>query len=204
MWRSALLCAFASLALCSEAAELDRLPRLSPDATILAFGDSLTHGIGGSGENYPRRLEQLIARRVINAGAPGETTAQGRSRLPGLLSRERPDLLILCLGINDFLQGIPAEEIRANLLAMLLAAQESGVPVLLLAVPPRGSKTVAALFADAASAGEAVLDQRAMPEVLGNLGLKADLVHLNREGYRQLADRIAARLRALGAVPNRK
>lgn len=202
--RRLLLCVFLVLTGSTQAAELDRLPLLRPDAIILAFGDSLTDGVGGSGETYPQRLEQLVGHRVINAGVPGETTVQGRVRLQPVLEAQHADLLILCLGINDFLQGIPVETVHENLLAMLATAHRAGLPVLLLSVPARGSKTASPLFADSAATGGAALDDRSMVEVLSNPGLKADLIHPNREGYRQLADKLAERLRALGALPGRK
>lgn len=176
---------------------------LERGARVLAFGDSLTDGVGGAGENYPQRLEHRIGRAVINVGLPGETTEQGRRRLPGVLARERPSLLILCLGLNDLLRGVPAEAIRANLVAMLEAARAAKVPTLLVAVPAPGTARAHPLFAEAAALGGAHLDDRSMVAVLANPALKADLVHPNREGYRAMAEALEERLRREGTLPSR-
>ncbi|MGQ0618702.1 MAG: GDSL-type esterase/lipase family protein [Panacagrimonas sp.] len=173
------------------------MPKLGPDAKLLAFGDSLTDGVGGTGENYPQRLARHLDRIVVNEGLPGDTTADGRRRLPAALARHRPALLILCLGVNDLLRGVPPETMRENLIAMLAAAREAKVPVLLLAVPVPGSAQAHPLFAEVAELGDAMLDSQTMVGVLSNPALKADLVHANRDGYREIADQLAARLRPL-------
>lgn len=189
------LCAFA----CTVEAR-ETLPPLPAQARILAFGDSLTDGVGGSGENYPERLAQRIDRVIINAGSNGETTAQGRARLPGVLREERPALLILCLGINDLTRGLPRDAIRDNLVAMLASARDAGVPVLLLGLPARGGAVVDPLFSEAAQAGDALLDAHSMVDVLANPAMKSDLVHLNADGYRQLSERLAEVLHQRGAL----
>lgn len=167
---------------------------LDSHARILAFGDSLTDGVGGSGETYPKRLSQLIGREVISSGVPGETTAEGRRRLPATLDRERPALLILCLGINDLLRGVDDATIRDHLVAMIRLATDRGVPTLLLAVPQPGHAMAHPLYAQVAEASGARLDVRAMVDVLANPALKTGLVHPNREGYRALAESLALRL----------
>lgn len=173
---------------------------LGHETRVLAFGDSLTDGVGGAGENYPRRLAQLIGRPVVNAGLPGETTAQGWQRLPEVLQRERPTSLILCLGLNDLLRGVAEADIRANLVAMIRTAHAADVRVLLLATPRPGTRQAHPLYAEAAAQGGAWLDEHAMVDVLTNPALKADLVHPNRDGYRAIAEALARRLRgdALG------
>jgi lysophospholipase L1-like esterase len=182
-------------------AEAITLPALPSDGTILAFGDSLTAGIGGSGESYPRRLAQLIGHEVIDAGVPGDTTADGPTRLVASLREQRPALLILCLGVNDFLRGVPRERVQANLRALLALADEAGVPVLLLAVPAPGGREADPLFVALARPGRVRVDEHAMADALLNPALKADLVHPNGEGYRQIATAVARSLRASGALP---
>lgn len=172
----------------------------SSHSRILAFGDSLTDGVGGSGENYPARLSRLIGRPVLNAGLPGDTTADGLRRLVDTLRRERPTLLILCLGINDLLQGIDSQIIHDNLLTMIRLSMTQSVPVLLVAVPQPGSRHAHPLYAQAALEGGAWLDEDAMVQVLSNPLLKADLVHPNGEGHRAVAQSLSRRLRQLGLV----
>jgi len=93
-----------SLSSCSDEA---KLPALAADATILAFGDSLTYGTGTSRDNaYPTVLEKLLKRRVINAGIPGEISSKGLNRLPALIEKYRPDLIIICHGGNDILRKL--------------------------------------------------------------------------------------------------
>ena len=113
-----------------------QLPLLAPDATILAFGDSLTAGTGaGDAESYPAVLSSLTGRKVINAGIPGDVSASGVQRLPELLELERPALLILCHGGNDLLGRVNHQLIADNLRSMIRIAGERRISVLLIAVP---------------------------------------------------------------------
>ncbi len=176
---------------------------LADKAVVLAFGDSLTSGIGGSGENYPQRLVSLIGHHVINAGVPGETTAQGRERLAAVLRDSRPGLLILCLGVNDFLRGVPVAQIVANLGAMLDLAADASVPVLLLAVPAPGESQIDPLFTALARPGQVRVDLHAMADTLMQPALKAGLVHPNAEGYRRIAEAVAQSLHNSGALISR-
>nr|WP_199066489.1 arylesterase [Chromobacterium sp. ASV5] len=110
-------------------------------ATILVFGDSLSAGYGlAPGQGWVALLARELAGRhqVINASVSGETTAGGLSRLPEALSRHKPDLLILELGANDGLRGLPLSAMRDNLQAMLDLARQRKTQVLLvgMALPP--------------------------------------------------------------------
>jgi acyl-CoA thioesterase-1 len=178
------------------------LPRLGADAVVLAFGDSLTHGTGARAEeSYPAVLERLIGREVINSGKPGELSAQGLERLRALLERQAPALLVLCHGGNDLLRRRSSEETEANLRQMVAAARERAVPVVLVGVPQPG------VFLSAADLYQRVAQDLALPyegevlaDVLGDRDMKSDMVHPNAEGYRRLAEAIAALLRDAGAV----
>lgn len=179
-----------------------QLPRLGPDARILAFGDSLTHGTGvAAAQSFPRVLDARLAQRVVRSGEPGELASEGRRRLPGVLDRVRPDLLILCHGGNDILRGRDPERIRADLEAMVRMAQRRGIAVVLVGVPSRG------LFTDTASFYYRVaedlgipLEDEALAEILTDPALKSDRVHPNAAGYRRLAEAIHALLAEAGAV----
>lgn len=180
------------------AASLKPLPA---DAVILAFGDSLTYGIGSPEMDYPRMLERQIDRRVVNSGDPGETTGHGRGRLPAALAEIKPDLLILCLGLNDFLLGVPAATTRDNLGAMIEAAQGQGAQVILLAVPRlRPGMVPEPLYAELGLRYGIPVAENLLPEVLRKALLKTDGVHPNREGYQHIADGLARLLREAGAI----
>ena len=121
-------------------------PVSGPERRILAFGDSLFAGYGlEQGESYPARLEAALRARginaqVANAGVSGDTTAAGRQRLSFVLDAQEqtPELVILELGGNDLLRGLPPTQIRDNLEAMLAELRVRGIPVLLMGMraPP--------------------------------------------------------------------
>lgn len=118
------------LALLQEESNDRRLPR------IVAFGDSLTAGLGVvSTESYPGQLaqwlhEQGFAYEVINAGVSGETSAGGLRRVDWIL-KNHPTLVILELGVNDGLRGKPLQETYENLSAIIERLRSEGVRVVL-------------------------------------------------------------------------
>ena len=193
-----------SLAMCvlAACAKGPQVPPLAPDATILAFGDSLTAGTGASeGESYPAVLAQLIGRRVVNAGVPGEVSEEGAVRLPELLERERPALLLLCHGGNDLLRRQSQPALAENLRAMIRQARSKGVAVVLLAVPaPDLSLSPPPLYADVAKEFGLPIEQKALAKILGKSSLKSDHIHPNAAGYRQLAEALAVLLKKSGAL----
>ena len=178
------------------------LPRLDADAVILAFGDSLTRGTGANAENsYPALLAELIGREVVNAGIPGELSTAGLARLGGVLDAVEPQLIILCHGGNDMLRKKGLNQARGNLEQMILMARERGISVLLLGVPKPGLwLSPAAFYVESAEALSVPIEADALADILGDNGLKADAVHPNAAGYRELAQRIRDKLQALGAL----
>lgn len=190
------------LAACGEPPA--HLARLAPDAVILAFGDSLTFGSGAEpSASYPAQLAQRLQHPVINAGVPGEVSADGRQRLPGLLDEYRPQLLILCHGGNDLLRRLDEHATRANLEAMLAAARERAIPVLLLGVPRPGLFLLApaALYPELAARHALLYEGEIIPAVESDPTLKSDAIHPNAAGYALIARSIEQQLRASGAVP---
>lgn len=127
----------------------------APGEAIVVVGDSLSaeYGIArGSGwvALLERRLTQEGRReRVINASISGDTTAGGRSRLPALLKQHQPGIVVIELGGNDALRGLPIASTRENLSAMVKAAQAASAQVLLLGmqVPPNYGKAYTDAFA---------------------------------------------------------
>lgn len=112
--------------------------------TLLVLGDSLsaeyglTRGSGWVALMEKKLQENKIALTVINASVSGETSSGGKTRLPSLLTKHKPDYVIIELGGNDGLRGLPLNAFQANMQAMISAAQQSGARVLLLGmlIPP--------------------------------------------------------------------
>jgi len=171
-------------------------PRIAPlpaDAVIVAFGDSLTSGVGAdSGGTYPDGLSRLTGRRVINAGVPGEVTSDGLTRLPAILAAHRPALVILCHGGNDLLQRQDPAAIAANLQAMVRLIKASGADTILVAVPKPGlSLRPAAFYRRLAAQLRVPCDVQTLADILSQPALKSDTVHPNAQGYQMLAEAIA-------------
>jgi acyl-CoA thioesterase-1 len=112
------------------------------EKTVLVFGDSLSAAYGlRADEGWVAMLEKRLASRgyrVVNASVSGETTSGGRVRLPRALEQHRPGVVILELGANDGLRGLPVPGTAANLSAMIETIRDSGARLLLLGIeiPP--------------------------------------------------------------------
>ncbi|WP_425557236.1 arylesterase [Corallincola platygyrae] len=187
-----------SLSGCSE-------PKLTPlyyDATILAFGDSLTAGYGVEKEHsYPAVLAELSRRKVVNAGVSGETTSQGRERFASVVQTNQPDLIILIEGGNDILRNHSPQQAKANLAAMIEHAQLSGIPVVLIGVPEKNLfSSSAPFYRELAEEYDLVFDGELMAELQRSPSLKSDYVHFNKAGYRELAESIYQLLQDNGAL----
>ena len=143
--------------------------RAASPQKILVVGDSLSAEYGlARGTGWVALLAARLAQRqidasVVNASISGDTTSGGRSRLAALLAQHRPTLVILELGGNDALRGLPLEQTRANLQAMAQAARKAGARVLVVGmqVPPNYGKRYgddfAAIFANVARSEKAAL-----------------------------------------------
>ena len=194
-----LLCSVLPLAACSKSPQL---PHLSTSATILAFGDSLTAGYGAAeAESYPANLAQLTARKVVNAGISGEISADGLLRLPEVLEREKPALLILCHGGNDLLRHLDQRQLGDNLRGMVKLAREKGIAVLLIAVPaPDLSLKPPPLYEEIAKEFDLPLESKTLGKIMGKGSLKSDHIHPNAAGYRKLAEALFSLLNKSGAL----
>jgi acyl-CoA thioesterase-1 len=121
---------------------------------LLVMGDSLSAAYGIAAADgwvalLARRLEERTPGwTVVNASISGETTAGGASRIDGELATHRPALVLIELGANDALRGLPAEAARANLSRMISAAKAAGARVLLVGteIPPNYGPEYAAQF----------------------------------------------------------
>ena len=116
----------------------------APAANILIVGDSLSAGYGlGAMQSWPALLqkrlkEQRLDYSVVNASISGDTTSGGRSRIGAALQRTRPAVVVIALGGNDGLRGLPASAMRDNLKAMIEASQKLQARVVLVGMrlPP--------------------------------------------------------------------
>ena len=179
-----------------------QLATLGPSDVVLAFGDSLTFGIGASpAESYPAQLQTLINRKVVNAGVPGEVSADGLARLPAALEDAQPKLLLLCHGGNDFLRKQSETEAAANVRAMIKLAKDKGISVILIATPKPGlSISPPDFYAEIAKEFAIPFNDDALKTILRDNALKSDLVHPNAKGYAQIAETVAKLLKKAGAV----
>ncbi len=139
------------------------------DTPVLIVGDSLSAEYGlERGRGWVALLEARIAQqklraRVVNASISGDTTSGGRSRLPALLTQHKPGVVVIELGGNDALRGLPMSMTRDNLAAMARAAKAAGAAVMLLGmqVPPNYGRAYGEdfvkTFTDVAALEKAVL-----------------------------------------------
>jgi acyl-CoA thioesterase-1 len=187
----------------SAAVDDDNLPR------IVAFGDSLTAGLGVAAEEaYPARLqrrldEQGLRYRVINAGVSGDTTAGGVRRVDWVL-KSRPDLVILELGGNDGLRGLNLNETKANLERIIKRCQDASVTVILagMKLPPNYgveyTKGFEAIYPALAKQYRLTLIPFFLDGVAGSASLnQADGIHPTSEGYRIIADKVMETVKPL-------
>ncbi len=191
-----LLCLLAS---CTQDA---KLKPLADNGVVLAFGDSLTYGSGAAGnESYPAVLEQLTGHKVLNYGIPGETSGEGLARLPRVVEREKPALLLLCEGANDILRRMDRRQAADNLRAMVRLARERNIAVILIAVPDFNlTLSPPKFYAEVAVEFRIPLEAKVFPRILGNGSLKSDYIHPNATGYRQVAEALASLLKKSGAI----
>jgi acyl-CoA thioesterase I len=181
-----------------------------PLPVILVFGDSLSAGHGVDVEQdwvslLARKISQLgYGFRVINASISGETTAGGLGRLPHALELQQPRILILELGSNDGLRGLPLAGTHDNLDRMITLARSRGVSVLLLGMrmPPNYGERYTSgflnMYADLAQAHQLAL----VPFLLDRVALdpalmQADGLHPNAQGQPLLLDNVWPKLEPL-------
>jgi lysophospholipase L1-like esterase len=198
MW---ILCVAAALLLCScDRGQIFHI--LRPNSVVLAFGDNNVFGEPSApGAGYPAQLENSIRRRVVDAGVPGELSAAGARRLPGVLAAEEPDLVILCHGGNDLRLGLDPQQLRDNLRQMFEAVNRRGIPVVMIAADLPGT---AAQGSDLYRALAAELETPLVPVDLGPAtaepGEGIERARRNDRAYQDLAQEVLQLLGQLGAI----
>jgi acyl-CoA thioesterase-1 len=166
------------------------------------LGDSLTAGLGlDTPLSFPSLIQQRLDERglafaVVNAGVSGDTSAGGLRRLEWSL-QGNPRVLIVALGGNDGLRGLPPEELQKNLAAIVEAGQRAGLQVILagMEAPPNNGPDYTARFRrvypELAKTYDIPLIPFLLEGVAGNPALnQADGIHPNPEGARRVADTV--------------
>lgn len=177
---------------------------------IIAFGDSLTAGFGlAEKESYPYLLQQKLNAdgfnyEVINAGVSGDTTLGGVERADWVLENDNTRIVILQLGANDMLRGMPASQTRDNLEKIIEKAKQRNIEVLfcgMLAPPTMGQQYLRdynTLFPDLAEKHDLTF----LPFLLENIALQknlnqADGIHPNPEGTRMMTENVYRALKPM-------
>jgi len=169
---------------------------------IVALGDSLTEGYHlPKSQSYPAQLQAMlreagVAVVIENHGISGDTTAGGRARLPKVLAAE-PDMVIVALGANDFLRGIPPAAARANLQAIVKELTDQHIPTLLIGIQvpsnlgPAYKQQFDAIFTDLAARYPVTLHYDFLKNVAGKASLNlSDGMHPNEAGYKIVAQNL--------------
>jgi acyl-CoA thioesterase-1 len=187
------------------------VPQIRTDRPkIVAFGDSLTAGFGlTENESYPYLLQQKLNAdgfdyEVVNAGVSGETSLGGLERIDWVLGMDNVKILVLELGANDLLRGVPPAKMRSNLEQIIQKAQAKNVKVLLcgmFAPPTMGAayqREFNAAFPDLAHQYKTAF----VPFVLENVALhkelnQADGIHPNADGEKDMTENVYKELRKM-------
>ena len=178
---------------------------LEKEATLLCLGDSLTFGYGAAaGTSYPEQLERLTGHVTQNAGLNGDTAEGALARLPGLLQENTPGLVLVSIGGNDFLRGVPLARTRSALKQLLQTVAAANTPAVLIAQPKpallaaaTGSLQDHPVYAEVAAEAGVPLFAMGWSAVLSRAELRSDEIHANSEGYKVFAERLATALREM-------
>jgi acyl-CoA thioesterase I len=178
------------------------VPIVAAAPLIVVLGDSLASGYGiGPTKSFPAVLQERVAQegyphRIVNAGVSGDTSAGGLRRVDGAL-RGDVRLLVVALGANDGLRGIPVAQVKANLARIIERAQTRDIRVLLCgmeALPTYGWQYTAAfhqMYSDLAKEYQVPLVPFLLIDVIGNPALmQPDHIHPNAAGARVMADHV--------------
>ena len=171
----------------------------SRGANVIAFGDSLTAGYGAQpGEDYPSKLSAMIGATVINAGVNGDTTESALGRVEDDVLARDPRIVIIGLGGNDFLQGIPIATTERNLRSIVRAIHGGGAMVVILGFRfPSLGASYETMYASVARDERCLLIPDLLHGILTDPSLKSDEIHPNARGYELMAERIAGPCRKL-------
>lgn len=201
--RSIRILLFALLLTCESVAAAQR-------PTLLVFGDSLSAAYGlRTDQGWVALLQERLQSEgygytVVNASVSGETTTGGRARLPRALQQHKPGLVVLELGANDGLRGLPLQTARANLEAMITTARRAGAKVLLVGIliPPNYGPRYSQGFAEMYQQLARDLKLPFVPFLLDGVALDPELMqddgyHPRAEGQPRVLENVWQHLRPL-------
>ncbi|MEW6514129.1 MAG: GDSL-type esterase/lipase family protein [Pseudomonadota bacterium] len=194
------------LVLLSGCGKEDKQSGIPRGASVLAIGDSVTFGTGAEkGQDFPAQLAIITRWTIHNHGIPGDTAAGVSDRIVAALVETQPVLVLLEIGGNDFLRRTPEAEVKEQIRAILKQIRLQGIPVMLVAVPQfsplgavLGRLPDAPLYAELGREEQVAVIPDVLADVLSDDPLKADAIHPNGAGYKQLAEGIADALTRTG------
>ncbi len=171
----------------------------SPGSTtqVIAFGDSLVFGVGTTGgNNFVSVLSRRLDIPILNAGFPGDTTGSALARLDSAVLGRQPDIVIVLIGGNDLLQGVPVQQRVDNLTAIAQRLRAASATVLLVGLGRDLLDPFAGALPEIANATSSLLVPDILQGIFGNPSLMADAIHPNNDGHAIMADRIEPVLEA--------
>ncbi|TBU71600.1 arylesterase [Pseudomonas daroniae] len=184
--------------------------QMAQAGTVLVVGDSISAAFGMDTRQGwvhlldERMLEQGFDHQLVNASISGDTSAGGAARLPALLAEHDPDLVIVELGGNDGLRGLPPGQLQQNLASMIDASREAGAKVLLLGmrIPPNYGERYTTAFAKVYEELAAEKNVALVPFLLEGVGgvealMQDDGVHPAIEAQQMLLENVWPTLKPL-------
>lgn len=185
----------------------------SAPKNLLVLGDSLSaeyglqRGTGWTGLLQQRLQQSKADYRVVNASISGDTTIGGRNRLPALMTQHKPEVLVIELGANDALRGLPLKTSQDNLQAMIDLARQQKAKVLLVGmqIPPNYgpdyTRRFAGMYQDLAKSNKVALVPFFFEGIAADLSLfQADRIHPNEQAQPRLLDNVWPHLKPLVGV----
>lgn len=168
---------------------------------IIVFGDSITAGVGvEAGKDFVSLINQKFERELVNAGVSGNTTTTALSRVENDIVNKDPALVIIELGGNDFLQGLPPETTESNLGQIIERSQTTGAEIILLGIKTglRTDEIYLPIGHRLRDNYKIDFEEDIFTGIFGNQNLMADPIHPNTAGHAIIAERLGKVLKEKG------
>ena len=197
----ALVVMLAGLGLVTACGDNDNVSPSKPAVQVVAFGDSLVAGVGTTGgNNFVSLLSQRTGISILNAGRSGDTTATALMRLQTDVLSRSPEVVIVLLGGNDLLQGVPVSQRMANITNIAMQLRATGAKVLLIGLGNDPIDPYAGALPGIATQTGSTHIPGILEGIFGVPSLMSDPIHPNNAGHAIMADRIEPSLRAAVAA----